>query len=358
MLIKDESNKITVIGLMSGTSLDGVDLAACSFENVENRWTYELSKAETIPYSSEWENKLRHLQEAPAPLVFETHAALGRMYGEMINAFAHHLPQKPDLIASHGHTLFHRPDLDYTTQIGCGAHIAAVTGIDTVCDFRSKDVALGGQGAPLVPVGDHYLFSDYDACINLGGIANISMIAENRRIAFDISPVNMALNVLANREGLPYDDRGKLAASGEVIPEKLKAMNDLEFYKIKGAKSIGREWFEKHFLPIIQNGKTADLCRTVCEHIADQHTLALQSLPEQAKILVTGGGAFNTFLVERISEKSKKQLHVPKKELVQFKEAIVFAFLGVLNYWGRVNVFDSATGSVKQHVGGAFYRGE
>lgn len=342
---------------MSGTSLDGIDLAACTFIHNGDEWTFQLLKALTLPYSAEWEKKLKQLPEASAGEIFETNAALGKMFGELVVEFIKDLPVKAELIASHGHTLFHRPDLGYTTQIGCGAHIAAVTGMNTVCDFRSKDVALGGQGAPLVPVGDHYLFSGYDACINLGGIANISMNKEGRRVAFDIVPVNMALNLLAGRAGLPFDDKGELAKSGRILPEKLSALNQLGFYKTQGAKSLGREWFEQQFLPFLKDGDTADLCRTVCEHIADQHALALQHLPASAKILVTGGGAFNTFLVDKIAEKSKKQLHVPEKELVQFKEAIVFAFLGVLNYWGRVNVFDSATGSVKQHVGGAFYRG-
>lgn len=358
MLINKGDRNIIAVGLMSGTSLDGIDLAACSFNCIDNRWSYRLLKAVTIPYTKEWEKRLVSLQQASAATVFETNAALGRYYGELIKIFIEDLPEKVELISSHGHTLFHKPERDYTTQIGSGAHIAALTGIDTVCDFRSKDVALGGQGAPLVPVGDHYLFSEYDACINLGGIANVSMLQEKQRIAFDICPVNMALNALAGSVGFPYDRNGEMARSGTLIQEKLEAMNALEFYKQKGARSLGREWFENAFYPLIKDGNTNDLCRTVCEHIADQLAQALCTLPDDAKILVTGGGAFNTFLMEKITEKCKKQFLVPDEDLIKFKEAIVFAFLGVLNYWGRVNVFDSATGSVKQHVGGALYKGD
>ncbi len=358
MLISPQTNKIVAIGLMSGTSLDGTDLAACSFEFNNSGWSYELLKAVTLPYPPVWEKKLKEAMLISACEVFELNAELGKLYGELILDFIKDISPVPQLIASHGHTLFHRPERGFTTQIGSGAHIAAITGIHTVCDFRSKDVALGGQGAPLVPVGDHYLFSDYDACLNLGGIANVSMMQQQRRIAFDICPVNMALNLLARREGKDYDAEGEMAAGGSVIPDLLKTLNHLPFYSQQGPKSLGREWFEKEFMPLMTEGETKDISRTVCEHIADQHAAALKTLPEKARILVTGGGAFHRFLIQRIAEKSQKEICVPVKELVQFKEAIVFAFLGVLNYLGRVNVFDSATGSVKQHVGGAFYRGD
>jgi anhydro-N-acetylmuramic acid kinase len=286
MLINEKSPVIKAIGLMSGTSLDGVDLAFCTFSLVDERWTFTTEAAETYSYTDEWLEILKNLHLQSASKIFEVDAALGRYYGELIKKFIKKNNLHPDLIASHGHTLFHQPEKGFTTQIGSGAHISAITGLSTICDFRSKDVALGGQGAPLVPVGDHYLFSDYAACLNLGGIANISMVSEDgRRVAYDICPVNMALNALAQRVGKPFDEDGLLARSGTILPELLNRLNALPFYQQKGAKSL------------------------------------------------------------------------PEKELIMFKEAIVFAFLGALNYWGRVNVFDSATGSVKQHVGGAMYRG-
>ncbi len=358
MLINEDQREITAVGLMSGTSMDGIDLAACTFFLRGNQWNYSLHKAITIPYSKEWEQRLSELPGAGASAVFETNAALGRLFGNQVLDFLRDLPVKAELIASHGHTLFHRPDRDYTVQIGSGAHIAAVCNLPVVCDFRLKDVALGGQGAPLVPVGDHFLFSNYEACLNLGGISNISMMSGKERIAFDICPVNMALNFLARKEGKTYDSNGDLARNGNILEDKLEQLNELAFYKISSAKSLGREWFEQHFYPILSSGNTADLCRTVCEHIADQHARVFNKLPEGATILVTGGGAYNTFLLERMAQKTTKRLHVPERELVEFKEAIVFAFLGVLNYWDSVNVFDSATGSVKKHIGGALYKGD
>jgi len=348
---------LDVIGIMSGTSLDGIDLAACRFEHDGYRYRYTLLGSRIIPYTEEWVKRLSDVYTAPAREVFATSAALGELFGSLVNEFNRDCGLQPNLIASHGHTVFHEPAKGFTIQIGSGAHIAALTGIDTICDFRSKDVALKGQGAPLVPVGDHLLFSEYTACLNLGGIANISLIQNERRVAWDICPVNMALNELALRTGRAYDEGGQLAASGTILPDVLERMNALSFYSGKGPKSLGREWYEQQFRPLLEQGQPADLARTVCEHIALQHAHVLALLPADADVLVTGGGAYNRFLIEKMAETGKRKLSIPGEGLVNFKEAIVFAFLGALNYWGRVNVFDSATGSVKQHIGGAVYRG-
>jgi len=345
------------LGLMSGTSLDGVDLAACRFREEDGRWEYEIVKATTVSYPEEWKDRLTQLFDASAREVFRTDALLGRLYGNLINEFIKGLEKKPDLIASHGHTLFHQPAEGYTTQIGSGAVIAAVTGIDTVCDFRSKDVALGGQGAPLVPVGDHFLFSNYEACINLGGFANISTEKNGERKAWDICPVNMPLNELAARMGMPFDRDGNLAGKGKVIGTLLEQMNALPFYHVRGARSLGREWYLKEFAPLISSGDLADLSRTVCEHIAIQHSTALRETGEDARILVTGGGALHRFLIERMRVVTGKALVVADEQLIHFKEALIFAFLGVLFYNERENVFSSATGSEKPHIGGALYRG-
>jgi anhydro-N-acetylmuramic acid kinase len=359
MLINEKSTVIKAIGLMSGTSLDGVDLVACTFTLEDGKWSFTKDAAETCSYSDEWLDTLKSLHLQPSAKVFEVDAALGRYYADLINNFIRKNQLQPDLIASHGHTLFHQPSKNFTTQIGSGAHISAITGYNTVCDFRSMDVALGGQGAPLVPVGDHYLFSEHEACLNLGGIANISMISEDgRRVAFDICPVNMALNELALRSGKAYDEDGKMARSGNIIPDLLQQLNALSFYQQKGPKSLGREWYEQSFKIHLQHGTIEDLSRTVVEHIAHQHQAVFSTISQQGKILVTGGGAFHRFLLERMHAISNRNLQVPEKELVNFKEAIVFAFLGTLNYLGRVNVFDSATGSKKQHIGGAMYKGD
>lgn len=349
---------ITATGLMSGTSLDGVDLATVQFDCTDEKWSYRILAAKTYPYPAELDELLRALPSTGAEKVFEADARLGLFYGELILAFIQESGVKPSLIASHGHTLFHNPTAGYTTQIGSGAHIAATTGLDTVCDFRSKDVALHGQGAPLVPVGDRLLFADYSACLNLGGIANISFDdRDGLRRAFDICPVNMALNELALREGKAFDDRGEMAASGKVLKNVLEQMQRLEFFSRSGARSLGREWYIREFLPLLQHGNSADLSRTVCEHIALQHAMATAHLTEGSEELVTGGGARNLYLIQRMQETGKTKLILPEAELIDFKEAIIFALLGVLNVVGSVNVFYSATGSLKDHVGGALYRG-
>jgi len=249
--------------------------------------------------------------------------------------------------------------LGFTTQIGSGACIAAGTGVDTVCDFRSKDVALGGQGAPLVPLGDRLLFGEYTACLNLGGIANISFERDDQRVAYDICPVNMALNAIAQKLGLEYDPDGKNARSGSVDYDLLSRLNMLEFYRKPGPKSLGREWFETEFSPNL--GQTADpvnILRTLCEHIAEVHAGELGKISKHGKLLTTGGGALNTFLIERIRNLSGWDVIVPHKTLVEFKEALVFAFLGNLYLENRVNVLCSSTGSSRNHIGGALYKGD
>ena len=349
---------IQVIGLMSGTSLDGVDLAACTFSLKDECWQFSIDAAETIPYSSDWSNKLQTLHLASAEELAETHSALGRYFGALIADFCQTYTLNPALVGSHGHTIFHQPQRKFTLQIGDGAAIAAISGIDTVCDFRTKDIALGGQGAPLVPVGDAMLFSEYAGCLNLGGISNISFGKGNIRNAWDICPVNMILNHLALYEGKAFDDGGQLAASGKILPTLLEELNSLPFYHQAGPRSLGREWFEKIFLPLIKNseGATLDKMRTAVEHIAIKIGEAINGINEKGPVLVTGGGAFNRFLIERMRFYSSHPVTIPSTELINFKEAIVFALLAALNINGKENVFSSATGASRNSIGGALYR--
>jgi anhydro-N-acetylmuramic acid kinase len=343
---------------MSGTSLDGVDLAACQFDFTSGKWNYSILHAETIPYPSTWKKRLIEVVEWPATRVYETDAALGKYFGQLIREFLSRWDLNADLIASHGHTLFHRPDLGFTTQIGSGASIAAETGLDTLCDFRSKDVALGGQGAPLVPLGDRLLFGEYTACLNLGGIANISYESNNRRVAYDICPVNMALNAVAQQLGLDFDPEGSHARSGIVDFELLQRLNNLDYYRQSGPKSLGREWYEKEFLPLMEMcSKPVDLLRTLSEHIAEMIAGEMNKIEKKGSLLTTGGGALNAFLLERIRALSGWSVIVPDKKLVEFKEALVFAFLGNLYMEDRNNVLSSSTGSVRDHVGGGLYKG-
>ena len=343
------------IGCMSGTSLDGLDLVACRL-TFDSSWKFEVLKAVTIPYSHKWVSKLSNAAELNALDLALLNNEYGKFIGKQVAEFCSDLPGKPDLVSSHGHTVFHRPQERLTLQIGNGAAIAAYSGLPTACDFRSLDVALKGQGAPLVPIGDELLFGQYEICLNLGGIANVSFREENERRAFDICPVNMALNHFISELGYQYDLDGNLGRSGKIQEELLTLLNELEFYQQKGPKSIGREWFKDEFLPLIISFQLApeDILRTLYEHISDQLSIAVDQFPK-AQILITGGGAHNVFLIELFSEKTKHKTILPSAQIIDFKEAIIFAFLGVLRLRNETNCLRSVTGSHRDHSGGVIY---
>jgi anhydro-N-acetylmuramic acid kinase len=348
--------KYHAIGLMSGTSLDGLDIAACEFVLEEGKWAFKILFSHTYAYSAEWKEKLASLPSSDALAFSFVNVEYGHFMGRLTRTFLENTGFRPDLIASHGHTIFHQPDNGLTVQIGSGSAIAVETGYPVICDFRSADVALGGQGAPLVPVGDRLLFPDYDACLNIGGFANISMEAGGDRVAFDICPANIVMNRLARRMDMEYDKDGILARSGTTDPGLLDRLNNLDYYNQKYPKSLGREWLENEFLPLVDNytGSLNDLLRTVCDHIARQvkHSIAQKN---PSRVLVTGGGAHNRFLMEQIRQPGKQQWIIPSEILVDFKEALVFAFLGVLRFRGEPNVFHSVTGSRQDHAAGAIY---
>ncbi|MCG9879457.1 MAG: anhydro-N-acetylmuramic acid kinase [Bacteroidia bacterium] len=348
------------IGLMSGTSLDGVDVLCTDFSYENDTWQYHILAAKTYPYSEMWLARLQHLPTESALNFAKTHAFYGRYLGQLVQTFLKETDLHADFVASHGHTVFHQPSNGFTTQIGDGAALSAVCGLPVVCDFRSMDVALGGQGAPLVPVGDALLFAQYDACLNLGGFSNISFKGSENRIAFDISPCNLILNKVALELGFPYDNKGFLAKSGTPDKELVQTLNNIEFYLQKGAKSLGIEWLNQHFWPIITTRNElskVDLLASFTEHISDQisQTINEFNLDNEDSVLLTGGGAFNEFLVQQIQEKVAAKLIIPSEELVQFKEALIFAFLGVLRMSNEVNVLKAVTGSRKNHIGGAIY---
>ena len=354
-------NEYDGIGVMSGTSLDGIDLAWCHFsKNGNGKWDYRIDKAVTVSYD---EALRERLSNATSPLFSALEYAklnneVGEAIAEAVNGWLGDGP-RPDFLASHGHTIFHQPEIGLTTQIGNGAVIAACTGIPTVCDFRTKDVALGGQGAPLVPIGDELLFGEYDACLNLGGIANISYRANGQRIAYDICPCNMALNPIANRNHQPYDRNGEMAASGQVCPELLRELNNLEYYRRQSPKSLGKEWYENCFfatlIQYLNRISDADMARTVVEHIAVQIGA---SVPESARtMLVTGGGAHHSFLIQQIqNQRDSLDIIVPDNRIVDYKEALVFAFLGLLRLIGENNCLRSVTGAREDCCGGCVYR--
>ena len=346
------------IGVMSGTSLDGIDLAWCHFTREEDgRWGYAIEHAVTFPYSDDFRERLANAPYLSALEYVKLNNDVAEVMAEGINEWLGDGP-RPDYIASHGHTVFHQPDIGLTTQIGNGAVIAARTGVTTVCDFRTTDVALGGQGAPLVPIGDELLFGEFDTCLNLGGIANISYNTDDQRIAYDISPCNMALNKLANRTGLPYDKDGQLSRNGQLIPELLAALNGLGYYRQPAPKSLGKEWYESVFHPVLEpfmeKHPLADVARTVVEHIAVQ---IAANVPVGAQtMLVTGGGAHHAFLIQQIRhQRDTLDVIVPDDLIIDYKEALIFAFLGLLRLHGENNCLRSVTGARKDCCGGAVY---
>jgi len=346
----------SIIGMMSGTSLDGVDLAHCTFEETETGYTYELGVCETIPYSEIWLNRLKTLPAASAIEFAETHSAYGRYIGSLISDFVKRNSISADFVASHGHTIFHNPAKHYTSQIGEGASIADECGLPVLFDFRTGDIAAGGKRDPLVPVGDELLFGKYDYCLNLGGFANISMQVNGKRIAFDISPANIILNHIAGQKGKPFDRNGEMAASGTLDAELLQTLNSLGYYHLLPPKSLGREWIEKEILPILPlyNISPEDGACTFCEHIAIQIAACLQN-DSSKKVLITGGGAFNAYLIQRIKSHTTVELVIPDNKTVNYKEALVFAFLGLLRMQGKPNCLASVTGASRDISGGAVY---
>ncbi|MEH0154225.1 anhydro-N-acetylmuramic acid kinase [Limibacter armeniacum] len=356
-----ENKLYKVIGLMSGTSLDGLDLAYCEFRFENGKWHYKMPFTETIEYDIRWRKNLESVEAQSALAYALLDMNLGRYIGNQIKEFIarHHLTV--DFVSSHGHTIFHQPDIGLTAQIGSGAAIAAACGLPVINDFRAADVALGGQGAPLVPAGDRLLFEEFDFCLNLGGIANVSYEEEGKMAAFDICPANMPLNhFMRERLDKEYDENGEVARSGKVNQELFEAFNKLPFFSQEGPKSLGKEWvFEQmivklHHLPAVE-----DILATSIEHTAYQIGQHMNPIAEKrggAKMLCTGGGAFNTFLMERIRAHANGiEVVVPDEQTVSFKEALIFAFLGVLRLESEANCLSSVTGARIDNCGGAIH---
>jgi len=336
--------------------MDGLDIAYCEFSERDGKWSFTLPCAITVPYPEKWQKILslaRYLNELRMSHLSE---AWARMAAFHVNNFIRQYRLKPDFIASHGHTVFHQPEKQITLQIGDGAVLSSETGLKVVCDFRSQDVERRGQGAPLVPVGDRYLFGEYDYCLNLGGIANISLESDNKRIAFDICACNIALNYLAGKARLAYDNKGETARSGKLNPVLLESLNALTYFHQDPPKSLGIEWVEREMIPLLNKKiSIANRLQTVTEHIAIQISKAIGIYETKGTMLITGGGAYNNFLIERIQSHSPVKIVIPDKNIVEFKEAMVFAFLGLLRLRGEINVLSSVTGAVGDSCSGSIY---
>lgn len=339
-----------VLGLMSGTSLDGLDVAYCEFNYKQGKWTYDIKKATTYAYDEDFKQKIRSMEETSAREFARFSVEIGHFFGKKAKTFLDTHSLDVDFVASHGQTIFHRPDLNYTTQIGDLSALCSEVQVKVIGDFRSMDVALGGQGAPLVPIGDEILFCDYENCLNLGGFSNISMKKQGKRIAYDICPVNIVLNHLCEKLSLPFDDGGQIAASGKVDENLLKQLNDLPYYKKKTNKSLGKEWVVENVFPLLEKTTLSveDLLATYTEHIAEQLSRNISG-----KTLLTGGGAYNTYLIERLKKLTPHTIELPEKTIIDYKEAMIFAFLGVLRQRGEVNCLASVTGAEKDNCGGS-----
>lgn len=346
-----------VIGVMSGTSLDGVDLAHINFEIKNGKWFYKIFECDTISYSNEMISKLKNGIHFSSIELSELNIEYTNLLGNIISEF---IVKKNisnlDAVCSHGHTILHQPQNGFTLQIGNLPEIAKITNQKVVCDFRVQDVLLGGQGAPLVPIGDKILFSEFDYCLNLGGFSNISFEENNERIAFDISPVNTVLNFYANTFGLEYDDKGKISESGNISLELFDELNKLEFYQKSYPKSLGFEFVKEIVLPILENYpiSTEDKMRTFTEHIAFQIGEILQT--KTGKLLISGGGVYNDFLIDRIKNHlPKTEIIIPDEKTIKYKEALIFALLGVLKLRNEVNVLASVTGAKQNHSSGEVF---
>lgn len=349
-------NSYRVIGVMSGTSLDGIDLVYATFR-YDKQWCFNILNADTIPYTSTWKLALKDLVQKDIEALKIIDAEYTNYLANIVKQFIEkHKITEVDAVCSHGHTALHQPENKLTYQIGNLPELASIIGCNVVCDFRVQDVELGGQGAPLVPIGDALLFSNYTYCLNFGGFANISTQVDNKRVAFDVCPVNIVLNHYVKTLGLDFDDKGQLASKGTVNYNLLNKLNALAFYNLQAPKSLGLEWVNTHVLPLIDASEKSikNILRTFVEHIAIQVSKVVKN-SSASNVLLTGGGAYNTFLLSRVQGFTNAEIIIPSKDIIEFKEALIFGFLGVLKLQGQNNCLKSVTGAKKDHSSGKIY---
>ena len=354
--------KYNVVGVMSGTSMDGLDIAHVTLEELsEGKWNYSINAATTITYGEKWRLRLSKLRHQNSLVFHKTDRFYGQFIGESIQSFLAENELEADLIASHGHTVFHQPENNLTVQIGDGNSIYAFTGIPAVTNFRALDVILGGEGAPLVGVADQMLFGEYDMCLNLGGFANISADINGSRVAYDVGPCNIVLNRIAREFDQEFDKDGEIAGRGLVDYDLLEELNNVEYYSYEPPKSLGREWISTHFWDRVRSSEASkeDKMKTLVDHIAQQIGQSIEDLSSGdssgKKVYITGGCAFNKALISHIRSHTDAEVIVPDDIMVDYKEALAFALLGILRVQNKVNVFNVATGATKSSVSGSLY---
>jgi len=366
-----------IIGLMSGSSLDGLDIAFVEFSETAGKWDYKINCTACISYHEEWIERLKNSVNLLAVDYQILNTDYGRFLGEKVNEFIDRfsLHHKVDLVASHGHTTFHFPGKKMTHQLGDGASIAAITELPVVTDLRSMDVAFGGQGAPIVPMGEKLLFPDDHYFLNIGGIANISIDSKatnnsdsnhgkNEIIAFDICAANRVLNMLAAEKHLNYDEDGNLAAVGKVNQDLSQKLNALKYFSLPYPKSLANSFGTDIIFPLIKEFglSTEDSLCTYVEHISLQIKNALSPYFSNTlqSVMITGGGAFNRYLIKRIEmhlEEINFEIFIPEDEVVIYKEALIMALLGTLRWREQYNILASVTGARRNSIGGALWLG-
>ncbi len=346
---------------MSGTSLDGLDIAYCLIWKNSDGWKFEIKDAESISYNPKMRTQLKDAIYLSADELIILNNSYGHWLGKQTKRFIDKNKLEVDFISSHGHTTHHQPENGLTYQIGSGQHLANESGYKVVCDFRTNDVALGGQGAPLVPIGDQLFFKNYDFCLNLGGISNISFENDGNRIAYDIGLANMILNYITQKIDLSFDKGGEHARTGKIKIEMLNQLNALKYYKLPFPKSTGYEWFVEKVVPIVEKTDSCieDLLHTSIHHICEQVAIQVRAATNKRKstIFVSGGGVLNDFLLETLKEKLGTNIEVilTSHVLIEFKEALVFALMGVLRLEKEINVLSSVTGAIKDSTSGVVF---
>tara|TARA_B100000965_G_scaffold94635_1_gene77280 strand:+ start:227 stop:1267 length:1041 start_codon:yes stop_codon:yes gene_type:complete len=344
-----------VIGVMSGTSLDGIDMTYVNFQK-NKFWEYKILFAKTFKYDDLWKNKLECSQDLNGNKLKILNEEYTKFLAYKINKFIEENSIKEiDFIGSHGHTIFHKPSAGYTFQIGNIQNLANYVGKTIICDFRIGDVMLGGQGAPLVPIGDLLLFKNHDTCLNLGGFANISIKKNNKIIAYDICAVNTVFNFLSKKIKLEFDNEGSNARKGKFIKDLYNKLENLKYYSLNPPKSLGIEWVKSKIFPLLEHFSSFsvyDLMHTYLVHISKE---IAKNLNQSNSVLITGGGAYNSFLIEQIRKYTNAELILPERLLIEYKEAIIFGFLGVLKFRNEINCLRSVTGSKKDHSSGKIF---